>query len=375
MPPPVYWKPMTVVINRDMEYKADERPMLRLRNVSICTLVLVLFLAADLYAQTDPGELVDSPRDRRAQTGMKFLEVSLGPRAAGMASAVTANEGQGAAIAAFYNPAAMSRTDNVVSGAAGRLQWIMDINYNYASLAYQPANGSYGVFGLSLMSVDYGDFQETIRFDNDQGYLDIGDFSPSATAVGLTYSRVLTTQFSIGGGIKYAHQDLTSSIVSMEGEGNYEREDWSASSVAYDFGVIYRTGFRSLNFAVSVRNLAPEVTYAEEPFELPLTFRIGLAADLVDFVPMNSDMHSLLVSLDAERPRDFDENIRLGAEYQFMNTLALRAGYAYPNEEQGLSLGAGVNAGLGGMQIGADYAYTSMGLFDTVHRIGVSFGL
>jgi hypothetical protein len=305
---------------------------------------------------------------------MKFLEVSLSPRAAGLSSAVTADEQMGAG-AAFYNPAALGRTENTVNATLGRLQWIMDIDYNFASISYRPANGAYGTFGLNLMSVDYGEFQETIRWDNQQGYIDIGQFSPSATAVGINYSRVLTTRFVVGAGLKYARQDLTSSIMSAEEGGNYERKDWAQDIVAYDFGVIYQTGFRSLNFAVSVRNLAPEVTYADEPFELPLTFRIGMNADLVDFTPVNSEVHALRVSLDAERPRDFEENLRLGTEYQFMNTLALRAGYAYPNEEQGLSLGAGVNAGLGGINIGADYAYTSMGLFDTVHRIGISLGL
>ncbi len=357
-----------------MDYTADEHPILRFTSASICSVLVVLLCATSVWAQQEPGELVDSPRDRRAQTGMKFLEVSLTPRAAAMASAMTADENAGSS-AAFYNPAALGRTDNTVSASLGRLQWIMDINYNYASVSYVPSGGAYGAFGLSVISVDYGDFQETIRWDNDQGYLDIGDFSPSATAVGLTYSRVLTTQFVVGGGVKYAQQDLTSSIVSAEEQGNYERSDWSEGVIAYDFGVIYRTGFRSLNFAVSVRNLASEVTYADEPFELPLTFRIGLGADLADFTPLDSEIHDLNLAVDAERPRDFDENLRVGLEYLFMDTLALRGGYTYPNEEQGLSLGAGVNAGLGGIDIGADYAYTSMGLFDTVHRIGVSFGL
>lgn len=357
-----------------MDYTADEYPIVRFINASMSGLLVLLLCATSALGQQDPGELVDSPRDRRAQTGMKFLEVSLTPRAAAMASAITADE-QTSASAAFYNPAALGRSENAVSASLGRLQWIMDINYNYASIAYQPAGGTYGAFGLSVISVDYGDFQETIRWDNDRGYIDIGNFSPSATSVGLTYSRALTTQFVVGGGVKYAQQDLTSSVVSAESEGSYERSDWSEGVVAYDFGVIYRTGFRSLNFAVSVRNLASEVTYADEPFELPLTFRIGLGADLADFTPLDSEIHDLNVALDAERPRDFAENLRLGLEYLFMNTLALRGGYSYPNDEQGLSLGGGVNAGIGGVNVSADYAYTSMGLFDTVHRIGVSFGL
>lgn len=357
-----------------MDYKADESPMLSFRYLFICAVVVAIGSVADAAAQTDPGSLVNSPRDRRAQTGMKFLEVSIAPRAAAMAGAVTADETVGAA-SAFYNPAALGRMNSSVSATMGRLQWIMDINYNYASLAYNPLGGRYGTIGLSLLSVDYGRFQETIRFDNEQGYMDLGGFSPSSMAAGLTYSRVLSTQFVIGGSVKYAYQDLTSSVMEYSGEGEKMRKDWSTDVLAYDFGIIYRTGLRSLNFAIAVRNLAPEVTYAEEPFELPLTFRIGLTADLADFTPLNAEIHALQASLDAERPRDFDENLHLGLEYLFMNTFALRTGYRYPNDEQGLSMGAGVNTGLGGVRVGANYAYTAMGLFDNVHQIGVTLGL
>src|SRR3712207_8583717 len=43
----------------------------------------------------------------------------------------------------------------------------------------------------------------------------------------------------------------------------------------------------------------------------------------------------------AENPRDYSEQIRLGGEYTFMNTLALRAGYVFPTDEEGFNLGFG----------------------------------
>ncbi len=47
---------------------------------------------------------------------------------------------------------------------------------------------NYGVFGFSLMAVDYGEVQETIRADNDQGFIDLGTIRPSAFAVGAGYA-------------------------------------------------------------------------------------------------------------------------------------------------------------------------------------------
>ena len=135
--------------------------------------------------------------------------------------------------------------------------------------------------------------------------------------------------------------------------------------------MLYKTGFESLNFAMSVRNFAQELKYVDENFELPLTFNVGLEMDVLDLTSMNQDMHGLTVAVEAERPRDFTESVKVGGEYTFMNILALRAGYAFPEREQGISLGAGLNYAISGIGVGVDYAYTSFGVFDNVNRFGV----
>ena len=58
-----------------------------------------------------------------------------------------------------------------------------------------------------------------------------------------------------------------------------------------------------------------------------------------------------------------------------MNTLALRAGYAFPTDEEGIHLGAGLQQTLGGVGVGASYAYTSFGLFADVHRVSLHLAL
>ena len=77
------------------------------------------------------------------------------------------------------------------------------------------------------------------------------------------------------------------------------------------------------------------------------------------------------VSVDAENPRDYAEQIKLGGEYTFYNTLSLRAGYIFPTAEQGISLGAGVQQEFAGFGFGADYAYTNFGVFSGVQRIAL----
>jgi hypothetical protein len=145
-----------------------------------------------------------------------------------------------------------------------------------------------------------------------------------------------------------------------------------ASTVAFDFGVLYETVIPSLNFAVAVRNFSREVRYAEESFELPLTLRIGVAADVLELYPIGRPgMHSFVVGLEAENPRDYNEQLRIGGEYTFLNTLSLRAGYVFPTDEEGINLGFGLRQEFSGLRFGADYAYTSFGVFSDVHRIAV----
>ena len=334
---------------------------------------VALILLASTAVQDALGQGRTTERKRLAQTGMKFLSVSVHARAAALADAMTAQEAS--SVAMFYNPAGMARMGGTFDVALGQTQWLAGTRYDMASAAFRPASGAYGVFGLSVVAVDYGKyFLETIRADNEKGFIDLGGYKPTAMAVGLGYARALTDRFSVGANVKYARQSLGESTLRVMEDGGRVEEEFAKGTVAVDFGVLLRTGLRSLNFAVSARNFSRELTYAEENFELPLSFRMGLSADLLDVTGFESRTHAVTLALEAERPRDFSEQVRVGMEYAFMSVLALRAGYVYPTDEQGLNLGAGVQTDLGGIALGADYAYTQFGTFGGVNRVAVQFG-
>lgn len=310
-------------------------------------------------------QIPEEDLNKRAQTGMKFLQQSVDARAAGVGNAVTAVEGYASAM--FYNPAGMARLQKPLNVSLGQTQWFADITYNYGGVAFAPAGGAFGVFGAFVMAVDYGEFLGTIRADNEQGFLDTGAYSPTALSVGFSYAKSLSDRFAVGGNIKYVEQDLSESQLSAdEFQGN------SQSTVAVDFGVLYNTGFRSLNFAMSARNFSREVTYEEEAFELPLTFTIGVSMDMLDLTNYNTDMHSFILSIDAERPRDFYEHLNIGGEYVLANTLALRAGYAFPTDEEGINLGVGLQRDLGGLGFAANYAFTDFGVLGTINRLSLN---
>jgi hypothetical protein len=337
---------------------------MKLRYAVLVLTLLLSGISADVQAQQS--------RKKRAQTGMKFLSVATDARSAAMGDAMTAIEQLGG-ISMFHNPAGMARMETFSNLTFGQVNYIADIKYNYGTLALKPANGRFGVIGLSMLYVDYGDIQATI-FDgsSDQGYREVGTIRPWGMSFGVGYAKEVSEQFSFGGNVKYVGQSLGSAVLRVD-NGAYPSEKYQTNVIAYDFGIMYKTGFESMVFAMTARNFSPEVTFVEEAFELPLTFKVGLSMDLLDLTNTDQTKHNLLVAIEAERPRDYDEMIKVGAEYLFMKRFALRAGYAFPSDEQGISAGFGLQQTMrGGRNLGIDYSFTDFGIFSSVHRISAT---
>lgn len=327
-------------------------------------LILSGLLVTDALAQT---------RNKRAQTTMKFLSVSTNARATGMGTAMTSVESN-AAYAMLYNPAALSRLPKNVDMSFGLVNWIDGIDYNMAAVAYRPSGGRYGVFGLNFVSVDYGEIDETIVGRGEKGYYRVGTFRPYAYALGFTYSRALTGRFSVGGNIKYVAMNLGTGTRSIDSGGEMARDEFSAETIGFDFGVLYQTGFESLALAMSLRNFSQDVSFNETDSELPLTFRIGVSMNVFDLMDIDENMHSLLISIDANRPRDYSEQVIVGAEYTFLNRFAVRAGYGYPTDTQQISAGFGIRQPIGGINLAIDYSYTTFDVFSDVNTFSVQFG-
>ena len=347
-------------------------PTLRATAALLAVLAGTLGAPAVRAQTTTPN---DTPREKLAQTTMKFLAVSLDPRAAALGDAVTAVEGMPTAM--FYNPASMARQQNMTSVNVAQTQWVFNFTHNAAAVSFAPKTGRYGVVGLSLQHVDYGDdFVETIRSNNAQGYDELGTYHPTAFAVGAGYAKALTDRFSVGAHVKYASVDLGNPVESRSNDGSLTRVEAKEGTFAYDFGMLYRTGYKSLNFAVSARNFSPEITYVRESAQLPLALRIGVSMNLADLTRLDATTHQLNATVDALNSRDYPEQIKAGLEYGFMNTFFLRGGAVTRGGEQSLSAGFGVQRQVRGVGFGADYAYTDMGLlnnFGRVHRLGLRF--
>jgi len=302
-----------------------------------------------------------------AQTGMQFLSVVSDARAGALAGAVTTLPLGSSSL--FFNPACMTE-GNMVEAAVSINQWIADIKHTTFSIAYKPAHGDYGVVGLSVQSVNYGEILGTAVGSGGTDYVDIGTIDVSSLAVGLGYAIALSEQFSVGAHVRWVKQDLGQSQV-VNADSTTSTYNNKKNPFVVDFGTLFKTGFKSLAFGMSVRNFSTEVTYVRESFELPLTITLGLSMDMMDFAGDRSIVNSVLVSVDAVHNRDYREQVFLGAECTVMKLLALRGGLITNSDEDRWTFGFGVSQ----FGLAVDYAYTPFGIFNNVQRVSVRFSM
>jgi hypothetical protein len=318
-----------------------------------------------------------------AQSGFQFLSIVSDARGAALGEAMTGLEAGSSSL--FFNPAGLASMENFVDVSASHNQWIADIKHYTFSLAIKPFNGDYGVLGFTLQSVNYGDFYGTrLNANSPDGYDDTGIFTLNAMAVGVGYAKQLTDRFNVGAQIRFVHQDLGNSYIAInerpdpnDTTGVKKIADTSLvsnklSPLVFDFGTQFKTGFKSLVFGMSVRNFSAEYKYAEESFQAPLVFTLGLSMDVMDLIGQMPFEQSLFVNIDACHHRDHAEQIKVGFDYRLMNLVSLRAGYASSSgESNGFSFGVGISQ----YGFSFDYAYTPYGIFDKVQRITARFSL
>jgi hypothetical protein len=313
--------------------------------------------------------------DKIAQTGMKWLDIPIGARPASLGNAFIAGSPDASSV--FWNPAAVA----MVPGGhvfLNQTQWIADINVLAASGTYEVED--IGTFGVHFMNVDWGTLNGTqfARNPSDPNvlYERTGTFQPQDFAIGITYAKQISAKFSVGMNMRYIHENLFGDFVGTSGTFD-SRQDVTAEMdiVAFDLATLFYTGYKDLRFGVSVRNLSPEKAYRFETFPLPLTFTFGIAMDLAQayFVDQGNPS-SLTLLLDAVHPRDFGERVHMGLEYGYDQMIFLRGGYKTNYDEQGLTLGAGIDVDISDFSLGVDYSFVQFENFDAVHIFSFDFG-
>jgi len=326
------------------------------RSLSILLLTAGFVVPATVQAQLLP--VLGAQRVGTATA--QFLKIGVGARATAMADAFVAIANDASAL--YWNPAGISQfsTDEVMFS---HTSWFVDIRHQFAGAVYHPS--AQDAVGISVTALHTDDMNVTTEFAprGTGEYFSFGDL-----ALGVTYSRKLTDQFSFGASVRYIEE--TMDVLKMRG-------------VLVDLGTYYWTGLGTARFSAVVTNfgnqLSPSGTVqfrnggsvsTFQAFAPPTMFRFGFA-----FEPIMDDIHVLTTSLQLNHPKDNSENLCLGAEYGWSKTLSLRAGYKLNVDEEAFTFGGGFAASVSTLQVGVDYSFVPSTNLGNVHTITLNVKL
>jgi len=305
-----------------------------------------------------------------------FLKIGVGGRALGMGEAFTTQADDITAI--FWNPAGLATFRNTQI-LLNHYDYIADLSFDYGAIATAiPAIGTVGVHVCFLGMPDIE--RTTVQEPDGTGEM----VTASSMTAGVSYARNLTDRFAIGGTAKYIQEKL-----------------WhcSASGYALDVGVLYRTFFKNIMIGMSISNFGTNLQLkgrdlliqhdidersdgnnaningylASDAYSLPILFRVGVSSNLTrDFLNIrNTDF---IISVDAVHPSDNYEYLNVGAEYQYRNLIALRAGYRQlylENSEGGLTFGFGLHLDVKSFNFRVDYAAVDFGHLDRLNKFSL----
>jgi hypothetical protein len=328
-------------------------------------LILLTVIGSLLFVWT-----VTAPAQGKAGTSAApELNIPVGAKDVGMSGANISSVNGVNSI--FWNPAGLDLSQEGTTAMFSYRSWFDDMAVNY--LAVSSRFSGLGSLAMTLRTFRIGEIHVTTE-DQPDGTGEILD--PTFFVFGLTYSKQLTDHVSIGATF------------------NLVNEGWasvSATGVAFDAGVQYQNlgGVQGLSLGVSVKNIGTSMQYtgaglwvpATDPntqrgltyykveaasFQMPSTIQIGLG-----YNKKLNDNSALQISGAFENDNYGTDQYRIGAEYSFLNTFAIRAGYLFSKDQSGTkaiyqnyTLGAGVDLKeMLGVAIAFDYAYAPLEYF------------
>jgi len=324
--------------------------------------------------------------DRQGEAGANQLLINPWARSAGLHSLNTSYVS--GAEAMYLNVAGLSRIQKTQINLS-HARYIADINMNALSFGQRIGKGG-GAFGISLVSMDLGEFLSTT--ENIPGGTG-ATFSPSYFNMGLSYSHLFANKVSVGVTFKFVNESIS---------------NLGARAMALDAGVQYVTGENdNFKFGISLRNVGSKmrfvgeglskprpnpgqtfeypVTYYERSaaYELPSQLNIGFSRD---FLFGKTNRLSVIGNFTSNAfSRD---QVGGGLEFSLGQNFALRGAY---KTELGVAIGSaeatldnGISAGFSASvpfkkgsdsRLTLEYSYRSTRIFEGIHGIGLRLDL
>lgn len=295
---------------------------------------------------------------RAGLSALSFLKNDMNPTSFGLAGASVA--GTSNLYSSETNPALLAQIEH--SGIAfSNLRIGEGLHQSFAAGNIKLEGG--GVIGLNINTLNSGAMEVRTEFEpNGTGQF----FYANNTAIGLNYAQRLSNRFSIGVGLKYVYEGIST---------------YSNSTVTADIGFLYATDFKDLRFAVVVKNFGGnsrmlgedlEVSYnrtlvTTEKYTTPAIFKMGFS-----FVPYEKDGKKITASAELNHPSDNAENIRFGGELDLRDLLFVRLGYKLSVKGQNYpTAGLGIKTRIGSHPLYIDYGVNPTNRMGTLHIFGL----
>jgi hypothetical protein len=255
--------------------------------------------------------------------------------------------------------------------------------------------------GISYIGLNSGEMEIT-TVDEPGG---TGEFFEVVnTAIGITFSQILTDRFTLGITGKWVQEKIQRAV---------------ANGIALDVGSTFNTGLLGTRLGMAILNMGPkmqldgpdlafdrqiddepgELTAGLNPaanletlsYDLPLMFRLGVSIDLLGGIStfMTNDQNRVTALIDIEDANDQVARVGLSLEYAWNEMVYARLGYrikgqlsdqlgerlaGLDREAFELGYGLGLNTTVSGYAIQLDYGLADYGDLGTVNQLFLSFG-
>ena len=327
----------------------------------LLTVFIILILSTTVFA----GDAA-----RKGTAGAEQLLIPVGARSIATGGAFGSHFTGVESI--YYNPAGLDRMKGT-EAMFNFMNYIADINISYFAIGTQLDLGS---IALTYKGIDFGDIPVTTTLNPDG----TGQFySPNYFVLGLTYSKMITDRVSAGANFQFINEGIM---------------NVGASGWAIDFGVQYRFT-PNFSLGVAVKNIGGNMRFTgedlkakvevpnaalgggkaiyevdTEPFQIPSYFELSLGYTL----EFNEDNDLSFGGL-FRNNNNYEDQVRGGIEYNFMETFYLRGGYVYQWDNTDLatynwSAGAGINFDImNSVNIVFDYAFRNVENFPADNHV------
>ncbi|MFH2070203.1 MAG: PorV/PorQ family protein [Elusimicrobiota bacterium] len=202
--------------------------------------------------------------------------------------------------------------------------------------------------------------QATLEFGAlvyDGGEVEINYLEGIASGISKTVKAEQDTVISAGAGTNFSEEFFAG--LNAKFINSRLADEYSASTIAFDFGLIFRPPSDRFSIGVSARNFGTGLKYKNITDPLPSDIRFGIS-----YKPMTSPSHTLLVASDMIQPTNDNTKYHFGIEYLFSGLVALRCGYKLGYKPNVLTAGLGLRAFYGQV----DYGYVTQ-LDELTHKI------